>query len=486
MAQKKIALVKLHTFTVQLVVLKTFDLPSEFGLVDRARIYVTGFGVYRAYLNGARVGDHEMAPGWTSYHHRLAYQVFDVSSMIGSENVLGIEVVEGWYAGRLGFDGGKRHLYGPHIGGILQLEIHGVGGQVMRVTSDDSWSWNFSALVRSEIYGGELYDMRSELELGNWYSDPNYKDIEWEPVTSLSFPDSSLIVPRAPPVRVTQRIAPQRILTTPSGQPVLDFDSLTHAEMMEDGELGIRLLRDAQCTDTIISSGKTLVDWSPKFTFHGFRFVQINGWDPREEEKGDTGWIECSHEAINQLHRNAQWSMRGNFVSIPTDCPQRDERLGWTGDIQIFGPSTNFLYRSAGMLADWMEDVAVEQLSHHGAVWDDVVIILPWVLYQSSGDLDILRRQYPSMTAWLNQGVRHGDDNLWDENLWQLGDWRDPNAPSNEPGDGRTNGTLVADAYLVYVTSRLARISDLLGKETEYTHYQHEKIIYSQPSMQNT
>ncbi|KAL2852111.1 bacterial alpha-L-rhamnosidase-domain-containing protein [Aspergillus pseudoustus] len=528
---------------------QAFDLPANCGLVDRARLYFTAYGVYRAYLNGIRVGDHEMGPGWTSYHHRLAYQVCNVTSMIRERNVISIEVAEGWYAGRLGFDSRKRHLYGDQIGPLAQLEIFDPQGQVLRVDTDGSWKCHASPLIRSEIYDGERYDMRQDLGR-NWASDPNYDDSGWESVVTLPFPTAQLVVPRAPPVRVTQRVHPQQILTTPSGRLVLDFGqnlvgklhvrsisvlrnaavSFIHAEVLENGELGIRPLRDAKCTDTIISSGESLINWEPKFTFHGFRYVQIDGWDPRDESGADgkspipwqdnitalvmhtdftqTGWFECSHESVNQLHRNTQWSMRGNFLSIPTDCPQRDERLGWTGDIQIFSPSATFLYRSTGMLADWMDDVAAEQSDHAGvpplvvpnildhvwpsmpqAVWDDVVIILPWVLYQASGDLEILQRQYPSMTTWLSKGVRRGEDQLWDPELWQLGDWLDPQAPADEPGDGRTNGTLVADAYLVYVTSILARISELLGKKAEHIHYQeqasrlrtrfHEKYVTS-------
>jgi alpha-L-rhamnosidase len=188
---------------------------------------------------------------------------------------------------------------------------------------------------------------------------------------------------------------------------------------------------------------------------------------------------------VNKLHANALWSMRGNFLSIPTDCPQRDERLGWTGDIQIFCSSASFLYDTAGMLGGWLEDVAAEQLNENDgcvppfvvpnvisqelwphtpqAVWDDVVILTPWDLYRSYGDIDILSRQYQSMIAWIDRGIRRGSDGLWDPNLWQLGDWLDPTAPPIEPGDARTNGTLVADAYLVHVTSVMSQISEILG-----------------------
>jgi len=199
-----------------------------------------------------------------------------------------------------------------------------------------------------------------------------------------------------------------------------------------------------------------------------------------------TGWFECSDPLINRLHLNALWSMRGNFLSIPTDCPQRDERLGWTGDIQIFAPSANFLYNTFGMLGEWLQDVAVEQSDNNGippfvvpdvishmwlstpqAIWDDVTVLTPWDLYTSSGDLSILERQYSSMVAWVDKGVRRGSDGLWDPELWQLGDWLDPQAPPEEPGNARTDSTLVADTYLLRVTSTIAQVSSKLGYEVD-------------------
>ncbi|GFF59274.1 hypothetical protein IFM46972_11337 [Aspergillus udagawae] len=504
---------------------KAFVLPSGFGPVNRARLYITAFGVYRAYLNGTRIGDHEMAPGWTSYHHRLAYQVFDVGSLITTkgDNVLCIEVAEGWFAGRLGFGGGRRYIYGNRIAVMAQLEVGGLAAERFQVVSDISWKCHPSPIVSSEIYNGELYDARAEV--GNWNQHgPLYVDADWETVSVLAFPRARLYAPNAPPARITERLTPKKIFTTPAGRKIVDFGqnlvgkllihsmtlpvnatvTFTHAEVMEDGELGTRPLRGAQSVDTVISSGRPLIDWSPKYTFHGFRFVQVDGWDPETEQSWQTniralvihtdfkrtGRFECSNMAVNQLHQNACWSMRGNFLSIPTDCPQRDERLGWTGDIQVFGPSATFLYDCIGMLSEWLEDVACEQSEHYGvpplvvpnvldhvwpsipqALWDDVVIILPWILFLSSGDRDILHRQYASMTSWLNQGVRRGKDGLWDPELWQLGDWLDPQAPPDEPGDCRTSGTLVADAYLVHVTARMADIASALEKKTESTHY---------------
>ena len=194
----------------------------------------------------------------------------------------------------------------------------------------------------------------------------------------------------------------------------------------------------------------------------------------------EIGWFRCSNPMVNQLHENTRWSMRGNFVSIPTDCPQRDERLGWTGDIQVFCPTANFLYRTTGMLGGWLEDVAAEQLESGApslvvpnildniwpptpqAVWGDVTVLTPWALYNSSGDVKILKAQYKSMITWVDKDIPRGKDGLWDPEMWQLGDWLDPKAPPENPGDGRTDGTMVADAYLVHVTRVLSQVSSIL------------------------
>ncbi|KAL4939198.1 hypothetical protein BDV06DRAFT_231155 [Aspergillus oleicola] len=499
---------------------KSFNLSGK-GAVEQARLYITSLGIYRAFINGREISDHCLAPGWTSYRYRLNYQTLDVGSFLNPEgaNTIAIEVAEGWYATRLGFKGGRRKLYGDRIAAIAQLEIQfGSDAERLSLATDRTWTCQSSAILKSEFYDGEIYDAREENP--DWNFEGNTDRSRWNPVEELPFPTAALIAPDAPPVRVTEKIKPLSVQISPSGKTILDFGQnlvgrlqvhainkpsgarlvFTHAEVLEHGELGTRPLRIAKCTDEVICSGSQLTDWSPQYTFHGYRYVQVDGWN--EEQDGSlldnvtalvmhtdmtrTGWFSCSHPMINKLHDNALWSMRGNFVSIPTDCPQRDERLGWTGDIQIFGPSANFLYNTAGMLGEWLQDVAAEQLNDGKdnavppfivpnvisdelwpptpqAQWDDVVILGPWKLYQSFGDVDTLRRQYKSMMAWIIIGIQRGPDGLWDPAVWQLGDWLDPTAPPVEPGDARTNGTLVADAFLVHVTSVMSEISAVLG-----------------------
>ncbi|KAJ5097744.1 hypothetical protein N7456_008465 [Penicillium angulare] len=500
---------------------KTFKV-SPFHL-DSARLYITSLGVFQAYINGHAVGDHCMAPGWTSYNHRLNYEVFDVSPLLkaNDDNVIAVEVAEGWYATRLGFLGGQRFIYGDEMALIAQLEIKFQDQDDLTIISDASWKSHFSSLITSEIYDGEVFDAREEQE--GWNEQTFSHEGSWDAARETAFPSADLVAPNAPPVRVTEIVKPIEIIKTPSGKTIVDFGqnlvgrvripsltapageivTLIHAEVLENRELGTRPLRVAKCTDTIISAGNEIRDWAPHFTFHGFRYVQIDGWNAitlsslvaevMHTDLTRTGWFNCSHEMVNKLHQNATWSMRGNFLSIPTDCPQRDERLGWTGDIQVFGPSASFLYDTAGMLGDWLKDLSAEQLAHdHGipffvtpnvipealwptlpqAVWDDVTVLLPWALYQSYGDADILRRQYPSMKAWVDTGILRGPDNLWDDNLWQLGDWLDPTAPPDHPGNSRTDGTLVADAYLVHVTRTLSSIARIVDQSADATRYE--------------
>lgn len=503
-------------------------LTKEFGVnkeeLVRARLYITSQGCYHATINGKPVGEQCLAPGWQSYKHRQHYQVLDVTRLLEYNNRIDVEIGAGWYASALAWAGGRRGLYGERLSLLAQIVLDYKWGSVVAPCSDDSWRTLTCSIVSSELYSGETYDMARAQST----------TAKGMPVEVLPYPtQAKLISPDAPAIRVTGTISPQKIFKSKSGKTLIDFGqnlvgrlrviqlmkptgtkvSFAHAEVLEDGELGIRPLRHATSTDTIICDGSELVDWTPKFTFHGFRYVEVLGWTPEDKQcpltatslvaevmhsdMERTGWFECSHPLINQLHENARWSMRGNFLSVPTDCPQRDERLGWTGDIQVFAPSANFLYNTTGMLGNWLDDLAVEQKERNGvppfvvpdvitrsspddevywphlpnAVWDDVAVLLPWSLYQASGDLHMMRKQYESMQAWVDKGVQRGEDGLWDPNLYQLGDWLDPLAPPSEPGNGRTNGTLVADAYLVLVTTRLAETAKLLDDQENLERY---------------
>ncbi|KAF2012729.1 glycoside hydrolase family 78 protein [Aaosphaeria arxii CBS 175.79] len=506
---------------------RLFNLPNDSGAIVKARIYSTAFGVYQAHLNGSIVGDHIMSPGWTSYHHRICYQVFDVTNLLrpGRSNVLGFEVAEGWYAGRIGW--GTKATYGTTIGIFAQLEVKFESGTKFILATNQGWESCPSPLIRSQIYDGETYSAMED-DLG-WSSPDGLSaiDSEWTAVRMLEEPRTTFISSDAPPIRITEKIAPTRIISSPTGKTILDFGQnlvgklhikslngpaghrlkFTHAEVLENEELGTRPLRSAMCLDEIVTSGQCIKDWTPKFTFHGFRYVQIEGWTAEagvsppldlnaitalvtHSDMERTGTFECSHPLVNKLHQNIVWSMRGNFFSIPTDCPQRDERLGWTGDIQVFAPTANFLYNTTGFLSSWLQDLAVEQKGRGGvpplvvpnvldsvypvvpqAIWGDAAVLTPWDVYTASGDLEILRNQYESMMLWVDSGIRRNSDGLWVDDLWQLGDWLDPKAPPNEPGDARTSAVMVSDAYLVHVTFKIAEIATLVGNHRDSTSY---------------
>ncbi|KAL2851065.1 bacterial alpha-L-rhamnosidase-domain-containing protein [Aspergillus pseudoustus] len=506
---------------------KRFQLTPKSSPILRARLYITALGVYHAYLNGKRVGNHCMAPGWTAYDHRLNYQAFDVTDLIqdNEENALTVEVGPGWYASRLGFNGGKRCCYGsPDLAILAQLEVSAEDSEASWVLpSNDTWECLPSAIQSSEIYDGEVYDMR--LENQTW-STANYDTQQSTPVATrvLPWPQAKLISPNAPPVRVVQELPPASILVSPSGKVILDFGqnlvgklrirstvlpqdqqlTLTHAEVLEDGELCTRPLRTAKCRDIVLGSGEGLSNWTPAFTFHGFRYVQVDGWPGVQPSIDDfvalvmhtdmprRGWFACSNSHINSLHSNIVWGMRGNFVSVPTDCPQRDERLGWTGDLQVFANSAAYLYNTTGMLFEWLQDLSAEHLEDHRrgipplvvpdvlqkaggslaqAVWGDAVVVVPDVLHLYSADTNIVRGQYDSMRVWLDFGIPRSPDGLWDPDRWQLGDWLDPTAPPDNPRDSRTDSVLVADAYLAHITATLAKMCEAIGETADATRY---------------
>ncbi|KAL2819278.1 bacterial alpha-L-rhamnosidase domain protein [Aspergillus cavernicola] len=475
-----------------------------------ARLYITAHGLYAARINGTLIGDHVLAPGWTSYNHRLVYQTFDVTDVmkVGC-NTIDVDVGEGWYCGRIGFLGGRNNIYGQSIGLIAQLIIRNEDGTKICTGTDDSWEWAYGPIIASGLYDGEHYDARQKIS----------SETVWCTSRCLPLTDN-LAAPEGPPVRRVMTIPPKQVIKSPSGKTILDFGQnivgwvqatihgpaganiiFQYAEVLEDGECCIRPLRYAKAQDRLtLSSEETLV-WEPQFTYHGFRYVQIDGsLGPiqKDDFKGVVihsdmerlGHFHCSNELLNQLHQNIVWSLRGNFVSIPTDCPQRDERLGWTGDINIFSDTANYLYDTAGMISQWLEDLALEQ-GEQGtgivplvipnviegfekdahAIWGDVAIMLPWSLYIAYGDSSILTRQYSSMKAWLASIPRKAD-NLWNyTSTWKLGDWLDPAAPPEDVGNGRTDPTLVADCFLVHVTSLMAAISTIIGAQEDARQY---------------
>ena len=479
---------------------RTFQLR---GGIAQARLYLTAHGVYVAHLNAGRVGDQVLPPGWTSYPHRLHYQTYDVSDLVREgENTLHVLLGNGWFRGTLVR---KNCHYGDRLALLAQLEVVYGDGSTEVIGTDERWRAGESGVVANDLYDGQRSDLRAGAGDAN------------DPVEIVEAGLDRLVAPEGPPVRVTQILEPVSITTSPSGRLLVDFGqnlvgwvrlrvkdvaegaevSIRHAEVLERGELGVRPLRFAKATDSYLLPGAEELTLEPSLTFHGFRYAEITGAgdvqpeDVRAVVVGSdlrrTGWFSCSDEGLNQLHENAIWSMRGNFLSVPTDCPQRNERLGWTGDIQIFAPTACFLHDAAGFLSSWLQDLAAEQgpdgsvpyvipdvlyaPEPAAAAWGDAAAVVPWVLYERYGDTRILERQYPSMRAWVERvsGLA-GPGHVW-RGSFQFGDWLDPAAPPEEPGAARTDHDLLATAHLAHSAGIVARAATVLGHTADAERY---------------
>jgi alpha-L-rhamnosidase len=486
---------------------RTFTVSKD---VTRATLYATAQGVYRLQLNGVSTSDAEMSPGWTAYQHRLLYDAVDVSGLlVPGANRLAADLAAGWWAEEYGFDGDTRVVYGDQPTLSAQLVIEFADGTTSIVATDDSWEISGEGPLRaSSVYQGETYDARRRGD-------------EWtgRELFIASGIDVQLVPRGSEPVRVTQTLPAVSTFRTPSGKLIVDFGQnlvgrvrlrvrgdagtsirIRHAEVLENGELGTRPLRGAAATDCLILRGDEDVEvWEPAFTFHGFRYVELSGW-PGEFDAGSiearvmhsdmrrTGWFEADNELIQKLHDNVVWGLRGNFLSIPTDCPQRDERMGWTGDIQVFAPTASFLYDCNAFLTSWLADLALEQNDRDGivpfvvpdvfprranaaAAWGDAATIVPSVLRERFGDTAVLASQYASMRSWADTVARvAGESLLWTE-LPQFGDWLDPDSPPDNPYAAKTSPDLVATAYFYRSTFLVARAAEELGRHQDAVDY---------------
>jgi alpha-L-rhamnosidase len=460
------------------------------GGVVTARLYATAHGLYAATLNGHRVGDQVLAPGWTSYARRLRYQTYDVTDLVREGgNELEVLLGNGWYRGRLGFTG-RHALYGDRLALLAQLEVTRSDGAVHVLTSDASWTARESGVLADDLYDGQRTDLRPR------------SGARADAVDVVDADLARLVAPDGPPVRATQTLPAAAVFRSPSGAILVDFGQnlvgwvrlrvrdqpagheivIRHAEVLEHGELGVRPLRTAKATDSYLLAGAPLEVLEPSLTFHGFRYAEISGLpevDPEDVEAvvigsdlRRTGWFTSSDPQLNQFHENVVWGMRGNFVDVPTDCPQRDERLGWTGDAQVFTPTASFLFDSAGFLTSWLADLATDQRPDGSvpfvvpdvigtpgpaaAAWGDAATLVPWAFYQRTGDVGLLARQLPSMRAWVDHvaGLA-GADRLWTGGF-QFGDWLDPTAPPDAPFRAQADPDVVATAHL-------ARSAEVVG-----------------------
>jgi len=490
--------------------------------IARARVYVTSHGYYELHLNGKKVGDQVLTPGWTSYLKRLQYQVYDVTPMLlKGDNAIAAVLGDGWYRGTLAW-GNNWATYGKSLGLLLQMKITYTDGTESLIISDESWkASNDGAIRMNDIYNGETYDATKKL---TGWDLTGYNDKNWKSVKTGNYNNNNLIASEGSPVRKIEEIKPIKIFRTPKGNLIVDMGqnmvgwlrlkvngskgtvvTLRHAEVLDKyGEFYTANLRVAKCQLTYTLAGTGEEVYEPRFTFMGFRYVEVTGF-PGELTKDNltgvvvhsdmavTGSFECSNPLINQLQHNIQWGQNGNFVDVPTDCPQRDERLGWTGDAQAFCRTASYNKDVSSFFTKWLKDVATDQkpggdvpdvipdvldkqnatTTQPSAGWGDVAVIAPWTMYLVYGDQRILENQYQSMKSWVEYIRKKAGNSLIWKGGSKYGDWLFYHPPVNnhtEP-DGYTEHDFIATAFYAYSTSILAATAKVLGKTEDEKFY---------------
>lgn len=485
------------------------------GKIRSATAYITAHGLYEAQINGQRVGDAYLTPGWTSYKKRLQYQAYDVTSLVtAGKNAIGVAVGNGWYRSFLAW-GDKKNHFGSDASVLFQLAITYANGKTEWIGSDNSWKSSTGSVTYSEIYHGETIDAR--LEKNGW-AKAGYNDAGWSGVQTGNYSKDVLIATINEPIRKQETFKPVKILTTPNGKTVLDFgqnlvgwvvvkakgqegDSIVikHAEVLDKyGNFYTENLRNAKATATYILNNKEET-FEPHFTFYGFRYILVEGYPGEIKPENFTavalysamppsGKFTCSNPLLNQLQHNIQWGQRGNFLDVPTDCPQRDERLGWTGDAQAFSRTAAFNFGVNNFFAKWLKDVAADQQpdglvphvipnvlgQREGAStgWADVSTIVPWNMYLAYGDKKILDSQYNSMKAWVNYMQTQSRNDLW-QTGFHFGDWLFYR-PFDD-NDGRaavTDKYLIAQCFYAHSVELLIKAATVTGHTEDVAKYQ--------------
>ncbi|RVU01018.1 alpha-L-rhamnosidase [Mucilaginibacter limnophilus] len=492
---------------------------KEFNLnktVLSATAYITAKGLYEAYINGQKVGDAYFTPGWTSYKDHLQYQAYDVTTLIRKgANAFSAILADGWYKGRVAFND-RVSFYGDTRALLMQVEVEYTDGTHETLITDGSWKTAYGALLKSSHYDGEIYDARKEKT--GWNGVGYKEDNTWSAVSLPDYGYNNLVGMSGPMVRKHERIKALKVFKTPQGDVVADFGqnlvgwvelhtkgpagtriTLSHTEVLDKaGNFYTENLRSAKQQNTYYLKGNQEEIFSPHFSFQGFRYVKIEGY-PQELKPEDltavvlhsdmtpTGTFETSNPLLNQLQHNITWGQKGNFVDVPTDCPQRDERLGWTGDAQAFYNTAAYNMNVSGFFTKWLKDVKADQHkdgsipfvipdvlnpSDAGAAgWGDVATIIPWGMYVTYGDKRILETQYDSMKAWVDFITSRSRDNLWNTGF-HFGDWLFYRP--DDDNDGRaavTDKYMIAQCFYANSTQLLINAAQVLGKKEEQEKY---------------
>ncbi len=476
---------------------KTIELKGE---LKRAVLQITSLGVFEAKINDVRVGNDFMAPGWTNYNKRLQFFTYDITNMLSKKSELIVGVGNGWYSSRGGFPESKDGMYGTHPALIASVEILYKDGTEDVILTDESWTVAKSECLFSGIYDGEITDARIVPEFNSHAKILDY--------------DKNVLIPlEGEKVKEIECVEPKRVFTTPKGECVIDFGQeltgnieftlnakggetvqINCAEVLDkDGNFYNANYRTAR-SEIVYTAKEGRQTYKAKYTFFGFRYIKIIDWP--EEIKAEnfraivmhsdlkrTGYFKCGHAKLNQLYSNIIWGQRDNYLDIPTDCPQRDERLGWTGDAQVFARAASINYDTEKFFAKWLGDMASEQLSNgelphvipdalrvngtrNSTAWSDASCIIPWEVYQAYGNKKILRDNLQMMKKWHGYvKSRAGRKCLWtgDEHF---GDWLGMDAPAGSY-TGSTDKDLIASAYFYYITVIIAKTCEVLSLKNE-------------------
>ena len=494
--------------------------------IKTARLFITALGTYEAVLNGSRVGEFVLAPGWTSYEKRLQYQAYDITNLLGKDNHISVTVGKGWYRSPMpGWSKSsvQEELKKSPAGLLAQLEITYEDGSVEYTVTDETWTFTESPVRFSEIYDGEIYD--ASMECGSSSAGSGSRDYgSAKPVCAFEGPTHTLIPQQGEEIREQERLTPICLFTTPKGEVVADFGQditgyveinltakagetveLSHAEVLDkEGCFYTENYRTAKAQYLYICRDGQQ-SYKPKLTFFGFRYIRIDqfpgGTSAAKPENFTavvihsamrrTGYFNCSNPLLNQLFDNVIWGQKGNFVDVPTDCPQRDERLGWTGDAQVFIRTACMNYDAEKFYTKWLADMMADQgpdgrvghvipdlLSEEPAssAWGDAAAICPWELYLAYGNKELLSSQFTLMKKWISYISTHTET----EYLWtggtHYGDWLGLDAPSGSY-KGSTREDFIASAFYAYSTSLVIEAGKVLGEDVAEYEELYTKIV---------
>ncbi len=479
--------------------------------VEKAELQITALGVYEAELNGRRVGDFVLAPGWTSYDHRLQVQTYDVTALLSSQNDLRVTVGCGWFSSPMpGWVNSedKQRRYARPCGLIGLLTLRYADGSEEEIITDESWTWGEGPVRFSEIYDGETYDAR-------------FVPAEWKAANTLEWSKEILIPQEGEIIRETERVAAQKVFATPKGELMVDFGQevtgyveftvnaqagdavrFNHAEVMDrEGNFYNENYRGAKA-EVKYTCKDGMQTWHPRLTFFGFRYMHLMEW-PGEAKPENftavavhsdmkrTGWLKSGSVEVNQLFSNIVWGQRGNFLDVPTDCPQRDERLGWTGDAQVFSRTASYFFDVERFFRKWLHDLKADQRASgevgqiipdvipqgdSSAAWGDAATIIPWQVYQTYGHADVLKDQFDSMRKWVDYITgATTTPNLWTGHF-HFADWLGLDAPSGSY-KGSSREDFIATAFYAHSTELVVKAGRLLGKDVAAYEALYERIV---------